>query len=306
MQVFNNFRLIGVDHGYGSIKTANTVTPNGIIVSDTKPTFRGDILFWNERYYTFTDSAKDFISNKTEDDDYYAATLMGIAKEMRIANLHEADVYLAAGLPLTWVSAQVEEFKKYLMREREVRFEFNDKPFTVNLIGCKVNPQGYAAVIERLPTMVGTNMVADIGNGTINILYINNRKPVHTKFYTEKMGVNQCVIAAGNAVMDKFGVNPDRMVIENVIRSGTDNISSKYLECIKESISEYANRVYAVLKKYEYDPGMMKLYVTGGGSNILRDYLGSRLENVEYITDVRANARGYENMLYEAMKRGIV
>ncbi len=72
------------------------------------------------------------------------------------------------------------------MREREVRFEFNDKPFTVNLIGCKVNPQGYAAVIERLPTMVGTNMVADIGNGTINILYINNRKPVHTKFYTEK------------------------------------------------------------------------------------------------------------------------
>ena len=59
MQVFNNFRLIGVDHGYGSIKTANTVTSNGIIVSDTKPTFRGDILFWNERYYTFTDSAKD-------------------------------------------------------------------------------------------------------------------------------------------------------------------------------------------------------------------------------------------------------
>lgn len=54
--------------------------------------------------------------------------------------------------------------------------------------------------------MVGLNMLADIGNGTVNIMKINNRKPITTQSYTEKMGVNQCVKAASNAMMDKLSV----------------------------------------------------------------------------------------------------
>lgn len=33
MQEFNKIKVIGIDHGYGNIKTANTVTPTGVIVS---------------------------------------------------------------------------------------------------------------------------------------------------------------------------------------------------------------------------------------------------------------------------------
>lgn len=32
MQIFKNLRIIGIDHGYGNIKTANTVTPTGVSV----------------------------------------------------------------------------------------------------------------------------------------------------------------------------------------------------------------------------------------------------------------------------------
>jgi len=42
--------------------------------------------------------------------------------------------------------------------------------------------------------MAGVNMLADIGNGTMNIMYINSKKPVESKCWTEKLGVNQCVI----------------------------------------------------------------------------------------------------------------
>ena len=36
--------VIGLDHGYGNIKTAGTVTPTGITAYDTEPVFSGNIL----------------------------------------------------------------------------------------------------------------------------------------------------------------------------------------------------------------------------------------------------------------------
>ena len=36
-------------------------------------------------------------------------------------------------------------------------------------------------------------MLADIGNGTVNIMKISNCKPITTQSYTEKMGVNNHV-----------------------------------------------------------------------------------------------------------------
>ena len=36
-------------------------------------------------------------------------------------------------------------------------------------------------------------MLADIGNGTMNIMYITNSRPFASKCWTEKLGVNQCV-----------------------------------------------------------------------------------------------------------------
>ncbi len=59
-------------------------------------------------------------------------------------------------------------------------------------------------------------MLADIGNGTMNIMYINNKKPVESKCYTEKLGVNQCMIAAKNAVLDRLGIKIDEVIVEQL------------------------------------------------------------------------------------------
>ena len=45
MKELKNIKIIAVDHGYGNIKTANTVTPTGITAYDTEPIFSG--TFWN-------------------------------------------------------------------------------------------------------------------------------------------------------------------------------------------------------------------------------------------------------------------
>ena len=45
-----------------------------------------------------------------------------------------------------------------------------------------------AAVVEKLNDMTGLSMIADIGNGTVNIIFVSNKRVINTKTYTEKMG----------------------------------------------------------------------------------------------------------------------
>ncbi len=303
MQVFKNLKIIGIDHGYGNIKTANTVTPTGVTVYDTEPTFEGNVLFYDGLYYRFGEGHKPFISDKTEDNDFYAATLFGIAKELSRENIYEADVYIAAGLPLTWVKSQREDFRKYLLKNSEVTFTFKKKRFEIHIVGCSVYPQGYAAVIGKLGEMNGVNMLADIGNGTINIMYINNKRPVESKCYTEKLGIDQCMTAAKNAVLDKFGIKIEDTIIENIIRNGNANIGKKYLDCITAQIRIYSEKVLETLEKYEYNSELMKLYITGGGVSVIKNFAEIDLSNVVLIEDICAAAKGYETICLNSLRR---
>ena len=212
--------IIGIDHGYGNIKTANTVTPTGITAYDSEPTFTGNVLESGGVYFTIGEGHKPYIINKAEDEDYFHLTQYAIARELAREGVFEADVHIAAGLPLTWVRAQRDSFREYLMQQESMEFTLNKKHFTVRIVGCNVYPQGYPAIINKLSEMNGTTMLADIGNGTMNIMYFLNRRPIESKCYTEKMGVNQCLIAAKNEVMNRYGVTIDDTIIEQIIRTG--------------------------------------------------------------------------------------
>ena len=51
MREIRNTKIIAVDHGYGNIKTANTVTPTGITAYETEPIFTGNILQYKAVQY---------------------------------------------------------------------------------------------------------------------------------------------------------------------------------------------------------------------------------------------------------------
>lgn len=181
MKELNSIKIIGIDHGYGNIKTASTVTKSRVTAYETEPIFSGNILEYEGGYYRIGECQKEFVSDKVSDNDYYLLTLMAIARELNVYGIREADVHLAAGLPLTWIRRQREEFRSYLLKNREVTYRFNGKEYRIRLVGCNLYPQGYPAIVSRLKDFKGTNLLADIGNGTMNILYINNKKAVESR-----------------------------------------------------------------------------------------------------------------------------
>ena len=51
MRKLRNTKIVAVNHGYGNMKMANTVTPTGIKTYETEPTFTGNILEYSGIYY---------------------------------------------------------------------------------------------------------------------------------------------------------------------------------------------------------------------------------------------------------------
>lgn len=303
MREWNNIKIIGVDHGYGNIKTANTVTPTGVTAYETEPIFSGNILEYDGMYYRIGEGHKEFIADKAMDEDYYILTLMAVARELNLAGIREAEVHLAAGLPLTWVRRQREEFRSYLLQNQEVTFRFNGKGYHICFVGCSLFPQGYPAIANRLGDFRGTNLLADIGNGTMNILYINNKKAVESRCWTEKFGVNQCMIAARNAALDSFGAKMEDASIEQVLRYGTADIGKPYLDCITSVAKRYVADIFATLRRYEYNPALMRLYIVGGGGCLVRNFGQYDESRVTILEDICATAKGYEYLAYARLRR---
>lgn len=305
MRKHNNFYIIGVDAGYGNMKTARTIYPTGLVAMDTKPFFDGDILEYNNTWYRIGEGHKAYNPDKTADEDFYILTLASIAAELSTEQITEANVHLALGLPTTWTGRQREDYRRYMMRNPDIRFTFNDVLYSIHLTDCIVFPQGYAALVPLMDSdkryndfrqFAGTVMMADIGNGTMNIMRLVNGKPNDQHCWTEVLGVNQCVLTARKQMMDKYGIDMPESVIEQFLRTGTANLARELLDNLTDIVRGYVTGLFDALRVHGYDARLMKLFVMGGGGCLVKNFGKYDPGAVVFVDDLHASAKGYEYM----------
>ena len=320
--------VIGFDHGYGNIKTANTCFRAGVTAYDKEPYFIIGSLQYNGKWYGISEEHKKFIPDKMTDQDYYILTLAAIARELELAHLTSADIHLAVGLPLTWVSEQKDRFSKYLIQRKDVKFSFDGTAYSIRIVGCDVFPQGFAAVADKLAEFKGTTMLCDIGTEgckplvcksalrtalveleiraahlPMNIMTISNGKPNPQKCYTEKYGTYQCMLSIREQLMRKFGTAIDDDVIDDALRYGKADIDEKYLTVIREVARQYVAGIMRRLREHEYNPELMKLYIVGGGGCLIRNFDEYDPNRVTINDDIRATAKGYEFLANLKLKK---
>ena len=299
----NKTEIIPIDHGYGNVKTSHCCFSTGLIRHDKEPVFMNNVLEYEGKYYTVGEGHKEFLPRKQSDADFYLFTLAAVGMELSERGLTEAKVYLAAGLPLTWVSEQKEQFKAYLLQNDHVEFRFRGVDYSVDFVGADIFPQGFSAVADRLHEFKGTNMLCDIGNGTMNVMYINNQKPDGTKCFTEKYGTNQCMLAAKEVLMRKYNVAVDDSVIEEVLRNGKADIADRFLFTITQTARQYVEGIFRSLREHEYHPDLMRLYIVGGGGCLIRNFGVYDKDRVTVIDDICATAKGYEYLARMKLER---
>ena len=276
------------------MKRANCCVKSGIIAYDSEPLFTADMLVYENKYYLIGEGHKEFAPDKIKDEDYYILTLAAIAKELKAEGITEADVHIAAGLPLTWTSGQKNTFAAYLTKNEEVNFTYRKENYKIRIVGASIYPQGYAAIAPFATKLTDINLIADIGNGTMNVLYMINGKPQSGKMFTEKFGTYQCTLAVREAFMQKTQREINDYIIEEVLRTGTAEISAADLKIIKAVATEYVRDIFRRLREHGYDESTMKLYITGGGSCLVKNFYKFNSDRTVFVEDICAAAKGYE------------
>ena len=301
MKSVKETKTIGIDHGYGNIKTANHCFKTGISAYDSEPLFTAEMLTYNGKYYLIGEGHKEFAPDKVKDEDYYVLTLAAIAKELKTENLTEAHIVIAA-LPLTWTSGQKADFKAYLSKNAEVEFVYKKTAYHIYIDDVRIYPQGYAAIASFATTLKGVNLIADIGNGTMNVLYMINGKPQQGKMFTEKFGTYQCTLAVREAFMQKTQREINDAIIDEVLITGTANIAPADLKIIKGVAAEYVRDIFRRLRERGYDDSTVMLYITGGGGCLVKNFYKFSADRVKFVEDICAAAKGYEYLAEAQLK----
>ena len=64
--------VIGIDHGYGNMKTATRCFPSGVARYDKEPICHNNLLVYNGMYYQIGEEHKEFCAEKTQEKYYLA------------------------------------------------------------------------------------------------------------------------------------------------------------------------------------------------------------------------------------------
>ena len=140
--------------------------------------------------------------------------------------------------------------------------------------------------------MTGLNLVADIGNGTMNVLFINDGRPQSGRMFTEKFGTYQCTLAVREAFLRENQREEPDSVIENVFIGGKANIAGQDLKLIRSVATEYVADIFRRLREHGYDENAMTFYVTGGGGCPVRNFGKYSKSRTVFIGCICATARG--------------
>ena len=296
---------IGIDHGYGNIKTAHHIFESGIIQRERASELAGMTVEFEGKFYEIGSTHKEYQMDKVWDEDYYILTLAALAKELKGRGVCNASVILAAGLPIKWLGEQGEAFRKYLLKNKEVVFRCNDTRYHVKIEDVEVYAQGFAAVAADLSSYRGFNIVADIGNGTMNVIFIIDGKPDSSRYYTERFGVECCVIEMRSELTNKVHTVVDDCIVKKVLKDGTADIGEKYLKAIAECASDYTDKIMRKLREYGYNEELAKLHFLGGGAMLMKHFAKLDQSKVRFIEDIHANAKGYEYLSNQRLLRSI-
>ena len=140
-------------------------------------------------------------------------------------------------------------------------------------------------------------MLCDIGNGTMNIMFVNDKKPNPNRCFTEKFGTHQCILQIRENLMRVHHAEPPEEMITCVLRFGTADIDGEYLKTIIQTAREYVAGIFRRLREHGYDSKLMKLYIVGGGGCMIRNFAEYDEGRITVNNDICATAKGYERML---------
>lgn len=291
--------IIGIDHGYGFIKTKHAVFAAGLAKFSDEPAFTKRLVEVDGSFYQVGCMPDGIAGDKTESEDYYIMTLAAIAEEMKAAGTTGAYVTLAIGVPLTRYGKERNALEAYLGKNSKVTFKYEGVEYKIfGIQHIYTYPQGYAAIASRLGTIHGACNLIDIGTGTTDISPILSDKTVDlSKARTLQLGISNCLSMVNEAVSREYQTEiPNDVIVDLMI--GNDIVLPRpVISLIEDTISEWCEMLLKTLRQNKINYVFTQTFFAGGGALLISKYaknLDKENSCITFITDIKANAIGYE------------
>jgi plasmid segregation protein ParM len=298
----NRLEVIGIDHGWSMMKTVSEVFVTGVREITSVPALYSDTLEYKGKFYKIGTDRQEVKETKVEDESFLLLTYAAIAKELKRRDVTDTKVFLAVGLPLTRFGAERADFIKYLMAEKDVRFKYEKVAYHIIIENVTVFPQCYAAVADRLTGFAKKTLVVDIGSWTIDMMPVINRGPDESKCVTLPRGLITCMRSINEQCVRQLNGEVDESEIQHIMRYGTSDIEDTYYEIIRTEIEDFVEKVFNSIREFGYNLKTTPIVFVGGGAAVMKNFTRYHGKNISYILDIKANARGYEQLATTAMK----
>ena len=212
--------VIGVDHGYGYIKTRNAVFGSSVAKFSHEPPQLKQVIEYEGSFYQVGGVSDGLVGDKTLNDDYYILTLAAISEELKAKGRVKEDVSLAVGLPFTRYGAEKENFLSYLKQRKQVDYKYEGVQYHIRIRDkVYLYPQGLAAVMTNFESLMDHNFnIVDIGTGTTELIPVSNGMiPDMKHSHTLNKGISHCIAAVNEAMSREYSSTIAPTQIINII-----------------------------------------------------------------------------------------
>ena len=290
----NHIEVIGIDHGWANMKTVSQVFTSGVKEITTEPALYDNVLEYEGRYYKIGGQRLEVKETKTTDANYYLLTLASVAKELERRGMRNANVLLAVGLPLTRFGAEKQDFIDYLMKNKQVIFRFEKQTYHINIVRVSVFPQCYAAVADNMPDSSRKQLIVDIGSWTVDIMPIADQSPDESMCATIPEGLITCMRSINEQCVRQLNGQIDERDIQQIMMDGKSDLEAAYQDIVVKEIKSFTESIYNKIGEHKYNINTIPITFVGGGATVMKLFGSRKQNNISYLTDVKANAKGYE------------
>ena len=86
------------------------------------------------------------------------------------------------------------------------------------------------------------------------------------------------------------------------MRYGRSDIDDAYFRIIKAEIEDFVEKVYNSIREFGYNLKTTPIVFVGGGAVVMKNFSNYDAKNITYNLDVKANAKGYEQLATIGLK----
>ena len=299
----NGKYIIGFDNGYQFGKTANFMFDNGVFpLGKVEPSVREHSLKFERKYYKVAEGRAAITEDKVSDENARLLTMVAIAKELATVGVTKAEVILAVGLPFSDFGREKKGLIQYYEQKPVLKYEFEGVKYDITISKIYVFPQCYSAIAPRLSNMKKDYLVVDIGSKTTDVIYIRDGLPVESKSITIERAMVKWIRQIQGNLQIQYGKNIPENEILKVILKQSSSLPKSFINHIRNGITEQIEALMLELEEREFDLNYTNVIYVGGGAVAVKNLAESK-DNIAYDCDILANAKGYEFLAEQMLRR---